>query len=282
MTAPALTPPVPGGGIGSGASARLPQRNRNVFGGIVGVVAFIALTVVSCIPGWGGVGIDLEAIARNWRHGADHLAQMLHPDWSILPRTWAPMVETLAMSVISAALSALLAIPLTLWAARPTNSNTPARLFVRTLLNINRAVPDLVFATVLVAMVGVGALPGIITLVLFDLGIVVKLVSEAVDSADDSYMEAGRAAGGTQTQINLLTALPQMWPTFMSQVIYTLELNVRISAILGLVGAGGIGLLIDEVRGFYRYDALAAIILELLVVIIALELISVEIRKKLR
>ena len=140
---------------------------------------------------------------------------------------------------------------------------------MRVVLNVVRAVPDLVYATILVAMVGVGTLPGVITLVLFDLGIVVKLVSEAVDSADASYMEAGRAAGGTQTQINRLTTLPQMWPMYASQVLYSLELNVRVSAILGIVGAGGMGRLIDEVRGFYRYDALATIILEILVVVIA-------------
>ena len=83
-------------------------------------------------------------------------------------------------------------------------------------------------------------------------------------------------------RINRVTALPQTWPAFASQVIYSLELNVRISAVLGLVGAGGIGLLIDEVRGFYRYDALSAIVLELLVVVIALEIVSVNLRKRLR
>ena len=207
---------------------------------------------------------------------------MLSPDWSILPRTWEPLLETLAMAVVGAAISAVIALPLSLWAARPTNPSTPWRTLVRGIVNVVRAVPDLVYATILVAMLGVGALPGVITLVLFDVGIVVKLVSEAIDSADDSYMEAGRAAGGTQTQINRVTALPQTWPAFASQVIYSLELNVRISAVLGLVGAGGIGLLIDEVRGFYRYDALSAIVLELLIVVIALEIVSVNLRKKLR
>ena len=186
------------------------------------------------------------------------------------------------MAVVGAAISAVIALPLSLWAARPTNPSTPWRTLVRGIVNVVRAVPDLVYATILVAMLGVGALPGVITLVLFDVGIVVKLVSEAIDSADDSYMEAGRAAGGTQTQINRVTALPQTWPAFASQVIYSLELNVRISAVLGLVGAGGIGLLIDEVRGFYRYDALSAIVLELLVVVIALEVVSVNLRERLR
>ncbi|MBK4140265.1 phosphonate ABC transporter, permease protein PhnE [Corynebacterium macginleyi] len=260
----------------------LPPQPRHWQKKALGAIAFIAITITTCIPNWGGIEIDFAQIAQNWRNGADRLALMFSPDWSVLTRTKEPMLETIAMSIIGAAISAAIALPLSLWAARPTNPSTWARTLVRGIVNVVRAVPDLVYATILVAMVGVGALPGIITLILFDIGIVVKLVSEAIDSADDSYMEAGRAAGGTQPQINRVTALPQTMPTFISQVIYSLELNVRISAVLGLVGAGGIGLLIDEVRGFYRYDALAAIVLELLVVIIALEVVSVSLRKRLR
>lgn len=261
---------------------KLPQKPKAWMGPVLGGMVLLAITVASCVPAWGGVEVDLTQIARNWQHGANRLVQMLNPDWSIIPRTVDPMLETLAMAAVAGAIAAVISIPMSLWAARPTNPNTPLRTLVRTVLNVIRSIPDLVYATILVAMLGVGALPGIVTLVLFDVGIVAKLVSESIDSADDSYMEAGRAAGGTQTQINLVTALPQTWPAYMSQVIYSFELNVRISAILGLVGAGGIGLLIDEVRGFYRYDALAAIILELLVVIIVLEVISVNLRKRLR
>ncbi|WP_062303856.1 phosphonate ABC transporter, permease protein PhnE [Demequina subtropica] len=248
--------------------------------GIVGALA--VLTALTATPALGGVEIDLGAIAKNWTNGADRIAQMMTPDLSVLPRTWQPLLETLQMAVVGAAISAALAIPLSMWAARPTNPHTPTRMAVRFVLNMVRAVPDLVYATILVAMVGVGALPGVITLVLFDVGIVVKLVSEAIDSADSAYMEAGRAAGGTQAQINRLTALPQTWPAYVSQVLYSLELNVRISAILGLVGAGGIGRLIDEMRGFYRYDALSTIVLEILIVVVLIELASNVLRKRLR
>ena len=131
------------------------------------------------------------------------------------------------------------------------------------------------------AIIGVGVLPGVLTLLLFDIGIVVKLVSEAIDSADHAYMEAGRAAGGTQTQINRTTALPQTWPLFANQWLYTLELNVRISAILGIVGAGGIGRLLDERRAFYAYDDVSVIVLEILVVVVLIEVFSNYLRKRL-
>jgi len=246
---------------------------------VVGVI--VAITVLTTLPVLGGVNIDLGAIARNWGNGSERIGKLFPPDPSILPRTWKPLLETLEMALVGTAIAALLALPLSQWAARPTNPSR-SRIVVRGVLNVIRAVPDLVYATILVAMVGVGALPGVITLVLFDLGIVVKLVSEAIDSADASYMEAGRAAGGTQTQINRVTAQPQTWPVFASQVLYSLELNVRISSILGLVGAGGLGRLIDEVRGFYRYGALSMIIIEILVVVIAIEIASNVLRKRLR
>ena len=175
----------------------------------------------------------------------------------------------------------VVSVPLTLWAARPTNPNGFTRRLVRAVINVVRAVPDLVYATILVAMVGVGALPGLLTLFLFDIGIVVKLVSEAIDSADHPYMEAGRAAGGTQSQINRVTALPQSWPLFANQWLYALELNVRISAILGIVGAGGVGWLLDERRAFFAYDDVAIIILEILVVVIAIEWFSNFLRRRL-
>lgn len=259
----------------------VPPRPRSWPRVVAIVVAVLAVTVVTVTPALGGIRIDLAAIARNWHHGASRIAQMLHPDFSILPRTWKPLLETLEMAVVGAAAAAILALPLSMWAARPTHPG-PGRRAVRGVLNVVRAIPDLVYATLLVAMIGVGALPGVVTLVLFDLGVVVKLVSEAIDSADASYMEAGYAAGGTQAQINRLTAAPQTWPAYASQVLYSLELNVRISSILGLVGAGGIGRLIDEVRGFYRYGALAVIILEILVVVIVIEVASNVLRKRLR
>ncbi|MGO2111024.1 MAG: phosphonate ABC transporter, permease protein PhnE, partial [Pseudoclavibacter sp.] len=241
------------------APLRTPPRPRNPGRTVLVVAALVAMTVATCIPAIGGIEVDLNAIAENWRNGANKLLQLMQPNFAFLPRTLTPMLETLQMAVVGAAIAAAISVPLTLWAARPTNPFGVGRGIVRTVVNVVRSVPDLVYATVLVAMAGVGALPGVITLVLFDIGIIVKLVSEAIDSADHRYMEAGRAAGGSQTQINRATALPQTWPLFANQWLYVLELNVRISAILGLVGAGGIGRMLDERRSFFAYDDVSVI-----------------------
>ncbi|WP_312676560.1 phosphonate ABC transporter, permease protein PhnE [Microbacterium sp.] len=264
-TAPLILPPKP------------THRRRTV----LIVLAIAAFTALTCMPAIGGIELDLGALVRNWDNGAPLLLQFLQPDLAFFPRTVGPMLETLQMALVGAAAAAIVSVPLTLWAASPTNPHAPTRIALRAVVNVVRSIPDLVYATLLVAMLGVGALPGVLTLFLFDLGIVIKLVSEAIDSADHAYMEAGRAAGGTQTQINRMTALPQSMPLFANQWLYTLELNVRISAILGIVGAGGIGRLLDERRAFYAYDDVALIVLEILVVVILIEVLSNLLRRRL-
>jgi phosphonate transport system permease protein len=112
-------------------------------------------------------------------------------------------------------------------------------------------------------------------------GIIVKLVSEAIDTNDAGPLEAGRAVGATQTKINRALALPDAWPAFANQTLYVFELNVRASSVLGLVGAGGLGLLIDSVRTFYRYDQLSLIILEILIVVVVIDVVSSAVRRRL-
>ncbi|MDN5820630.1 MAG: phosphonate ABC transporter, permease protein PhnE [Brachybacterium sp.] len=264
------------------APLQLPERSRRRWPAVGATAAIGIFTVLTCLPAIGGVDVDFSALVRNWSNGATKVNQLLHPNFAFLPRTVSPMLETLAMAVAGAAFAAIVSIPLTLWAARPSNPNPVTRQLVRFIININRAVPDLVYATVLVAMLGVGTLPGFVTLFLFDLGVVVKLVSEAIDSSDHPYLESGQAAGGTQAQINKVTLLPQSWTLFANQWLYSLELNVRISAILGIVGAGGIGRLLDERRGFYMYGDVSVIILEILVVIVLIEACSTALRRRLR
>lgn len=272
MTAPASAPaPRP---------LEVPPRPSGAWKGPAIVAVVVAATVVMCLPGV-GIGVDLDAIARNWQNGADKVVKLLLPDWSFFPRTLPPLIETLQMAVIATAIGAAVSLPLSFWAARATNPNGPARVVVRGILNVVRSVPDLLYAAILVAMVGVGALPGILALLLFNVGIIVKLVSEAIDTNDRGPLEAGRAVGSTQAKINRTLALPDAWPAFANQTLYVFELNVRASTVLGLVGAGGMGLLIDAVRTFYRYDQLSLIILEILIVVIVIDLVSDAVRRRL-
>lgn len=262
------------------SALNLPARPSGTWRGPVIASAILIVTIVMCLPGI-GIGVDVGAIARNWQNGADKIVKLLQPDWGFFPRTIPSLVETLQMAIIATAIGSAISLPLSFLAARNTAPHAAARALVRAILNVVRAVPDLLYAAILVAMVGVGALPGILALVLFNVGILVKLVSEAIDTNDIGPLEAGRAVGATQTQINRTLALPDAWPAFANQALYVFELNVRASTVLGLVGAGGLGLLIDAVRTFYRYDQLSLIILEILIIVIALDAVSSAIRRRL-
>src|SRR5690606_9265821 len=113
------------------------------------------------------------------------------------------------------------------------------------------------------------------------MGIIVKLVSESLDGEDVGAQEAALAAGASWPKANRAAMLPQILPSFASQVLYTFELNIRASAVIGWVGAGGLGILIDNVRSFFRYHELSLIILEILVLVLVLESASSWLRKKL-
>lgn len=259
---------------------QIPAKPRGRWKPYAATLVIVAITAVTLSPQW-GIAFGFEAINRNWQNGVGKILEMLSPDFSFFPRTVAPLLETLQMAVIATLVGSLLALPLSMWAARPTNPNSVTRTLVRTGLNIVRSVPDLLYAAVLVAMVGVGALPGILALVMFNLGTIVKLVSESIEANDTGLLEAGSAAGGTRGQINRALALPEVAPAFINQTLYVFELNVRASTVLGLVGAGGLGLLIDAVRTFYRYDQLSLIILEILILVLLLDKFSDVIRRRL-
>lgn len=262
------------------STLELPPRPRGRWKPWLALAVVLVITAITLSPQW-GIAFSFDAIVRNWQNGAGKIVELLQPDWSFFPCTIPPLVETLQMAVIATFIGAVISLPLSLWAARLTNPNRWTRGALRTLLNAVRSIPDLLYASILVAMVGVGALPGIIALVLFNVGIIVKMVSEAIEANDAGPLEAGRAAGGTQLQINRAIALTDAMPAFINQTLYVLELNVRASTVLGLVGAGGLGLLIDAVRTFYRYDQLSLIILEILIVVLVIDTVSDAIRRRL-
>ena len=99
----------------------VPARPTNRFRTALIVAAFVAFTVATCIPAIGGIDLDVGAIVRNWRNGAGKILQLLQPNFAFLPRTWAPMLETLQMALVGAVASAIVSVPITLWAASPTN-----------------------------------------------------------------------------------------------------------------------------------------------------------------
>lgn len=254
-----------------------PARPRTGWRKALIVLAVVAVTVWAAI----GVRVDVRALVENFRNATDKIVLLTQPDYWFLPQTLAALAQTLQMAVIATAVGSAVALPLSFLASRTTNPSQPLVAAIRSVLNVVRSVPDLLYAAILVSVVGTGALSGTAALVLFDVGIVAKLVSEALDAADRGPLEAALAAGATWARADRAAMLPEVLPAYASQVLYVLELNVRASTVIGLVGAGGLGMLIDQVRTFYRYHQLSLIILEILVVVLAIELASSWLRRRL-
>ncbi|MDJ0316317.1 phosphonate ABC transporter, permease protein PhnE [Arthrobacter antibioticus] len=254
-----------------------PTKPRHGAKSAAAVVLLLAITL------WAGFGVqvDVAAIVQNWRNATSNVIALLQPDYGFFPKTIPALVETLQMAVIATVVGSAISLPLAFLASRATNPKPWLLAGVRFVMNMIRSVPEILFAAILVAVVGVGALSGIMALVLFNIGIIVKLVSETLDGEDTGAQEAALAAGASWPKANRAAMLPQILPSFISQLLYTFELNIRASAVIGLVGAGGLGILIDNVRSFFRYHELSLIIMEILILVLVLESISSWLRKKL-
>jgi phosphonate transport system permease protein len=242
----------------------------------------LVLAIVVGATAWASaaVGTDPSALWRNGHNAVNTLTQLFQPDYSFFPQTLDALGETVQMAVIGTAIGVALSLPLSFLASRATNPERISYRVVRFVMNVVRAVPDLLYASIFVTVIGTGALSGIVALVLFNLGIMVKLISEALDGIDRGGQEAALASGSTWFGANRVAVLPEISPAFLSQTIYVLELNIRASTVIGLVGAGGLGMLIDKVRTFYEYHYLALIIFEILVLVLALDLLSSYVRSK--
>jgi phosphonate transport system permease protein len=254
-----------------------PSKPRHGWQVLVVLVAVAAVTVWSAI----GVDVDLPDLIENWRNATNTISDLLQPDYWFTPQTLSALLETFEMAVIATAVGAVISLPLSFLSSRATNPHGRFLAAVRFVLNVIRSVPDLLYAGILVSVVGTGALPGVLALLLFDIGIIVKLVSESLDALDRGPLEAALATGATWTKADRAAMLPQILPSFASQTLYTFELNIRASTVIGLVGAGGLGMLIDQVRTFYHYHQLSMIILEILVVVLVIELLSSTLRRRL-
>ncbi|MGH2429165.1 MAG: phosphonate ABC transporter, permease protein PhnE [Candidatus Limnocylindria bacterium] len=262
------------------AGAGRPAKPRPSLAAPLAALVFIAITWVSVSEEF-GIGFNVAELLTNLTRGADILAEFFPPNWAFLPRTVDPMIETIQMAVIASFLGCGLALPISFLASRVTAPNAPVLFINRGLLSVIRALPDVLYALVFVVAVGIGPLPGILALVLFNIGVVVKLLSETVDGVDPGPIEATNASGGNRIQSVRWAVLPQVLPNYVAYSLYVFELNIRASAVLGIVGAGGIGNLINAERRFFRYDNLSVILIEILVFVVIIEYVSIWLRRRL-
>jgi phosphonate transport system permease protein len=191
------------------------------------------------------------------------------------------LVETFQIAILSTIVGCTLALPVGFAMSKLTTPNTPTFWFSRTVMSIVRAIPDLFWGKLLVTAIGIGAFAGAWALSIFSLSVMVKLFSETVDAADPRPLEAANAAGGRHTPSVRMGVMPEVFPAFVAYALYVFELNIRASVVLGLVGAGGIGRVVETQRSTFNFDRLLGILVIIFVIVFVIEQVSVALRKRL-
>ncbi len=209
-------------------------------------------------------------------------SEMVPPNFERWRHWLVPLRDTLAMSVAGTALAVLLSLPLSLLAAPNTTPHPLLGRAARTVLAALRSVPEIIFGILLVAAVGFGALPGVLALALHSTGMVAKFYAEAIEHADAKPMEAALAAGATRWQVVLRAVLPQVMPQLADVTLYRWEYHFRASAVLGIVGAGGIGFELMAALRLLKYDEVCAILLCILACVVVVDSLGALLRKRLK
>jgi phosphonate transport system permease protein len=176
--------------------------------------------------------------------------------WALARATW----TTLQIATLGSLLAALLALPLGLLAAKNLHAPKPVALAAGAVLNVLRAVHTLVFALVLVGIVGLGPMAGILAIALHSAGTYGKLYTESLETLDMRAIDAVRATGAGPAQVFFNAVWPAVMPQWVSNHLYVWEFNIRDSTVLGLIGAGGLGLLISEATSLFQWGRLATIL----------------------
>ena len=203
------------------------------------------------------------------------------PDWAFWPRLVDPLIETFQIAIIGTAVGSVIALPLALLAARQISPASWVYRIARLAMNLLRTMPDLFWAMIFASAVGFGPFPGALALSAFTVAVISKLLSESAEAIDLRVTEAVRATGGGWTETMRFAVWPQVVPHYVSYALYAFELNIRASTVLGLVGAGGIGVILKTQLGIFRFDRISLIVLVILGVVLIIEQISELARRRL-
>ena len=219
---------------------------------------------------WGGLG-ELGKM----------VVLMLPPN----PESWAmtkvylyALLETLAIALLGTLSAALAAFPLGFLAARNTTFNRLVQFMARRSFDTLRGVDILIWALIWINVVGLGPFAGVLALFMADLGIFSKLFSEAIETADQKPVEGVLSTGGSKLASVRFGILPQLLPVLLSQVLYAFESNTRSASIIGIVGAGGIGLILSEQIRTMEFQQMSFVILMILIMVAAIDFLCSKLR----
>jgi len=244
----------------------------------VQLFVFTVACLVAFVWSWIFLGMSFSGITSSFGDVGRLVKRMVPPDFSNLSNIVDATIETVWMAVMGTAGAIVLSFPLALGAARNTSPHPTVRYVCRTVISLTRAVPDLVLGAVFVSALSIGPLPGVLALAIHSIGMVGKLFADAIEQAAEAPREATISVGATRRQTTRASILPQAMPSMIATALFRLEINIRASSVLGLVGAGGIGVLIQTALRSLDYESALGAVAVIFVVVTVVELLSVRIR----
>jgi phosphonate transport system permease protein len=258
----------------NGSLPKLSFRER--FTAFRASLVLFGIAVVISLPALRGSGRELGYL-DNLRRFA---SQFFPPDLSITPQVLSALGETVQIAVMATAGAVVIALPL---AAAGSRNIAPKwlNILTRMILNVIRTLPSLIWALVAVVIVGPNPLAGVIGLMFYSVGYLGKFFSDAFESADTSVPEGLRMMGAGPIQAFQYGLLPQLKPLLMSNALWMLEYNIRSAAIVGYVGAGGIGLLLHTYQEYGQWDRFATVLLFILILVTTLDFFGEWLRGKI-
>jgi phosphonate transport system permease protein len=201
-------------------------------------------------------------------------------DWGLVPNLWQPALETIMVATLGTLLGVITCIPAIWFGAMNITPYAPVTYpLARLMMTLSRSIHEIVWALFFVAAVGLGALAGVLAIAVRSVGFIAKMSAEAIEDLDPKPVEAIRAVGGSDFQVFLYAILPQVLPAMISVIIFEWEINIRRSSILGLVGAGGLGLVFFRQLNTFNHPGVTTVIAAILVLVLFGEIVSHFVRK---
>jgi phosphonate transport system permease protein len=241
----------------------------------VGIVAYLVLAVGSLDVNWERVAIGLE-------RGQRFIMGFLQPDftsrWGDIARG---LVESLTMTLTSTVVGIIISVPIGVGAARNLAPRA-VYLVCRAIIAVSRSLQEVIIAIFLVAMFGFGPFAGFLTLSFATIGFLAKLLADDIEEIDETQAEAIKATGASWLQLVNYAVQPQVMPRLIGLSLYRLDINFRESAVIGIVGAGGIGATLNTAIDRYEYDSAGAILLIIIAIVMVAEYGSSYLRKFLQ
>jgi len=188
-------------------------------------------------------------------------------------------IQTIQMALAGTALAVVFAFPLSFLAATNTSPNKWLYHAIKLTVNFLRTIPDFAIGLILIAGIGLGAFTGTVALAFHTTTVLIKLFAEAVEGIDGGVVEAIQATGARYMQVIAYAVVPQVIPAFISFILYRFETNIRAAAVLGLIGAGGIGFILKSDFSLFRYPEAATTVIVLIVLVMLVDYTSARLRK---